>query len=70
MLPDLAVRLRQLAADSWVASAPHRDVLLVAPATDAALLLAHARDAAKRAPHPISDALFSISEDGLTPIEA
>ncbi|MGB5813548.1 MAG: hypothetical protein WBG86_23630 [Polyangiales bacterium] len=68
VLPDLAVRLRQLSSDPWIASAPHRDVLLVAPSSKIELLAAYARDAAERAPHPISDALFSIHEDGLSAI--
>lgn len=70
VLPDLAVRLRRLAPEPWFAAAPHRDVLLIAPANDASLLLDLAKDAAVRAPHPISSALFAVSEDGLGPVTA
>ncbi|MEM7437115.1 MAG: hypothetical protein AAF436_18315 [Myxococcota bacterium] len=69
VLPDLAVRLRQLSRQGWIASAPHRDVLLVAPATESTAVAALAADAAERAPHPISQSLFSISEDGISAIE-
>lgn len=70
VLPDLAVRLRRLAAEPWFAAAPHRDELLVAPANEARLLLDLAKDAAERAPHPISNALFAVTEDGLGPVSA
>ncbi|MCZ6805519.1 MAG: DUF1444 family protein [Deltaproteobacteria bacterium] len=68
VLPDLAVRLRRLSTGSWIAAAPHRDVLLVAPIDGAPLLAKHASDAAERAPHPISSALFSVTEEGLFPV--
>ncbi len=68
VLPDLAVRLRQLSAEGWIAAAPHRDVLLVAPLDGAPMLAKHANDAAERAPHPISGALFSVTEEGLFPV--
>ncbi len=70
VLPDLAVRLRRLSNGGWVAAAPHRDVLLVAPSDDASPLAKHAHDAAERAPHPISGALFSVTEEGLFPLHA
>ena len=70
MLPDLALRLRRLHLGSWVVAAPHRDVLLLAPSHCAPLLAEHATDAAERAPHPISDALFSVTETGLFPVHA
>ena len=68
VLPDLAVRLRQLSTECWIAAAPHRDVLLVAPLDGAPLLAKHANDAAERAPHSISGALFSVTEEGLFPV--
>jgi len=68
VLPDLAVRLRQLSADPWLAAAPHRDVLLVGPSDSAPVLAQLAGDANGRAPHPISSALFSVTEDGLFPV--
>ena len=68
MLPDLGLRLHRLAAGRWVAAAPHRDVLLLAPFNYAPLLAEHAGDAAERAPHPISDALFSVTATGLFPV--
>jgi hypothetical protein len=42
--------------------------LLVAPTGDAPLLAKLANDAAERAPHPISGALFSVTEEGLFPV--
>ncbi|MEM9730554.1 MAG: hypothetical protein AAF997_18380 [Myxococcota bacterium] len=68
VLPDLAVRLRQLSTEPWVAAAPHRDVLLVGPAQETPRLAELAKDAAERAPHPISTALFAITEEGLGPV--
>ena len=68
VLPDLAVRLRQLSTGGWIAAAPHRDVLLVAPTGGAPLLAKLANNAAERAPHPISGALFSVTEEGLFPV--
>lgn len=70
VLPDLAVRLRQLSTECWIAAAPHRDVLLVAPNDGAAVLARHANDAVERAPHAISGALFSVTEEGLFPVHA
>ncbi len=69
VLPDLAVRLRRLSNECWFAAAPHRDVLLVAPSNGAPLLARHANDAAERAPHPISVSLFSVTEEGLFPVQ-
>jgi uncharacterized protein YtpQ (UPF0354 family) len=69
VLPDLAVRLRRLSNECWLAAVPHRDVLLVAPSDDALLLSRHANDAAERAPHSISGALFSVTEEGLFPVQ-
>ncbi|MDH3726107.1 MAG: hypothetical protein OER77_01125 [Myxococcales bacterium] len=68
VLPDLAIRLRQLSTEGWIAAAPHRDVLLVAPLDRAPVLARHANDAAEHAPHPISGALFSVTEEGLFPV--
>lgn len=70
VLPDLAVRLRRLSSDRWIAAAPHRDALLVGPIDSASVLAKHASDAAERAPHAISGALFSVTEEGLFPVHA
>ena len=70
LLPDLAVRLRRLSPSTWLAAAPHRDVLLVGPSHRAQALAARAHDARERAPHPISSALFLVTEDGLAPMPA
>ena len=64
LLPDLAARVAELGPGLWLAAAPHRDVLLLAPEQAAAALLAHAADAAQRAPHPVSASLFAVMPNG------
>ncbi len=68
LLPDLAARLDRIEAGMWVASSPHRDVLLLARAESVEALGAHAHDAAKRAPHPVSPALFVVTTRGPRPL--
>ncbi|MFW2390434.1 MAG: hypothetical protein ACN4G0_19010 [Polyangiales bacterium] len=67
LLPDLHARLAQLEAGAWLAAAPHRDVLLVAPERARARLAERAEDAALRAPHPVSASLFTIAPRGPRP---
>ena len=68
LLPDLAARLARIDASVWVAAAPHRDVLLLARAEAVEALGAHARDAAQRAPHPVSPSVFMITSRGPRPL--
>jgi len=71
LLPGLhAVVAAELGA-SCALAVPHRDTLLAcaADSPDAlAALAARARDDAARAPHRISDALFSLESEGLAPL--
>ena len=68
LLPDLAGRLARLADASWVAAAPHRDVLLLAHGEGIPPLAKYTEDALRRAPHPISGALFEITSLGPRPL--
>ena len=69
LLPDLARRLAQLGQSTWVAAAPHRDVLLLAREQAAEELLKRAEDAVQRAPHPVSASLFAITLQGPRPLQ-
>jgi uncharacterized protein YtpQ (UPF0354 family) len=68
LLPDLAARLEQVKAGTWVAAAPHRDILLLAHGLAIAALAECAEDAARRAPHPISGTLFELTSSGPHPL--
>jgi len=69
LLPDLAARLSKIdASTTWLAAAPHRDVLLLGRDFAIEQLARLAEDASRRAPHPISAALFAISSQGLHPM--
>ena len=68
LLPDLAARLAQLEPGTWIASAPHRDVLLLARGGAIEELCKRAEDAARRAPHPVSAAIFAITPQGPRPL--
>ncbi len=68
VLPDLAARLARVQPGTWVASAPHRDILLLAPQRGVEALATYAEDAARRAPHPISGTLFEITTSGPRPL--
>ena len=69
LLPDLGARLKRLEPAPWVVVAPHRDVLLVAPSIPDRVrrLVDHAREAASRAPHPVSAAPFELLPTGIRP---
>jgi len=69
LLPDLAERLARLETTSWLAAAPHRDVLLLAAHDAAEELSRRAEDATRRAPHPISSSLFAITPQGPRPLD-
>lgn len=64
LLPDLAARVAKLGPGVWLAAAPHRDVLLLAPEHAAKALHERAADAARRAPHPVSVSLFAVTRSG------
>jgi uncharacterized protein YtpQ (UPF0354 family) len=68
LLPDLAARLARLEPGTWVASAPHRDVLLLAREEAMEELCKRAEDAVRRAPHPVSAAIFAITPQGPRPL--
>ncbi|MGB7476980.1 MAG: hypothetical protein WBM26_12260 [Polyangiales bacterium] len=68
LLPDLAARLERLSPGSWLAAAPHRDVLLLAREPALSELSKRAQDAAQRAPHPVSASLFAVTPDGPRPL--
>lgn len=68
LLPDLAERLAVVDGTPWVAAAPHRDVLLVACGRAIDELVVRAEDAVRRAPHPVSAALFAITPQGPQPL--
>ncbi len=68
LLPDLAARLARLGPDTWIAAAPHRDVLLLARRPALEELSNCAKDAVQRAPHPISASLFAITPQGPRPL--
>lgn len=69
LLPDLAARLARLEPSrNWLAATPHRDALLIAGNDAADELAALAADAASRAPHPISAALFAVTPEGPRPL--
>jgi uncharacterized protein YtpQ (UPF0354 family) len=68
LLPDLAGRLAQLEAGLWVAAAPHRDVLLLARGEAVEALHKRAEDGVRRAPHPVSAAIFAITPQGPRPL--
>lgn len=62
LLPDLAARLAQLDAScDWLAAVPHRDILLLGSEHADEQLASLAEDAFRRAPHPISPALFTVA---------
>jgi hypothetical protein len=69
LLPDLAARLEALSSGAWLASVPHRDVLLLAREPALAALTKRAQDAAQRAPHPVSASLFVVTPDGPRPLQ-
>jgi uncharacterized protein YtpQ (UPF0354 family) len=69
LLPDLAARLARIEPCLWVAAAPHRDVLLLAPAESVEELHKRAVEAARRAPHPVSAAIFAITPQGPRPLQ-
>jgi len=68
LLPDLAARLARLADETWIAAAPHRDVLLLGYESFVHELAKRAEDAAQRAPHPISASLFAVTQHGPRPL--
>jgi uncharacterized protein YtpQ (UPF0354 family) len=68
LLPDLAARLKRLGSSTWVAAAPHRDVLLLASEEALDELSKRAEDAVLRAPHPVSASLFAITPRGPRPL--
>jgi uncharacterized protein YtpQ (UPF0354 family) len=68
LLPDLAGRLAQLESGTWIACAPHRDVLLLARAEAMQELRIRGEDAVRRAPHPVSAAIFAITPQGPRPL--
>jgi len=68
LLPDLAARLTRLESVTWLAAAPHRDVLLLARGHSVEELRKRAEDAAQRAPHPVSASLFAITPQGPRPL--
>ena len=70
LLPDLADRLAKLEPGVWVAAAPHRDVLLLARGEALEELCKRAEDAARRAPHPVSAAIFAVTPQGPRPLQA
>lgn len=65
LLPTLHEVLARELTDPIYVSAPHRDTLLAS--SDRDLLARRTRDAAARAPHPISDALFRLGPGSLQP---
>lgn len=68
LLRDLETRLPRIDRPHvWLAAAPHRDELLIAPSHAGERLVALSKDAADRAPHPISPALFAITAHGPSP---
>jgi len=69
LLPDLAARLERLGPSTWVAAAPHRDVLLLAREQGLEELSKRAEDAVQRAPHPVSASLFVITPQGPRPLQ-
>jgi uncharacterized protein YtpQ (UPF0354 family) len=69
LLPDLADRLAKLEAGVWVAAAPHRDVLLLAHGEALEELSKRAEDAVRRAPHPVSAAIFAVTTPGPRPLQ-
>ena len=69
LLPDLAARLARVEPGFWVAAAPHRDVLLLARGEAVDELHRRAQDAAQRAPHPVSPAMFAITPQGPRPLQ-
>jgi uncharacterized protein YtpQ (UPF0354 family) len=69
LLPDLAARLARVEPGFWVAAAPHRDVLLLARGEAVDELHRRAQDAAQRAPHPVSAAMFAITPQGPRPLQ-
>jgi len=68
LLPGLAARLARIGTHTWIAAAPHRDVLLLAASDAAEELSQRAEDAARRAPHPISSSLFVLTQQGPRPL--
>lgn len=64
LLPDLSARLRRLVDTQWVATAPHRDVLLLGYGEAVHELAKRAEDAVLRAPHPISASMFAVTPHG------
>ncbi len=68
LLPDLASRLAQLGPSTWIAAAPHRDVLLLAREHAVEELSKRAEDAVQRAPHPVSASIFTITPQGPRPL--
>lgn len=69
LLPRLFVRLARLEHSDWIAAAPHRDALMVARAHAIDALARRAEDAVRRAPHPVSAALFLVTPQGPRPLQ-
>jgi uncharacterized protein YtpQ (UPF0354 family) len=67
LLPDLQARLAKLGPGTWLAAAPHRDVLLLAGESAGDALRRRAQEAARRAPHPVSPAVFIVTSEGPRP---
>ncbi len=71
LLPGLYAVLAAELGPGCAVAVPHRDTLLACAATSRAALAAlgaRAREDAARAPHRISDMLFSLDETGLAPL--
>jgi hypothetical protein len=69
LLSDLSARLARFEQGEWIATAPHRDVLMVGTGQAIDALAKRAEDAARRAPHPVSAALFLITPQGPLPLQ-
>ncbi|QQR89359.1 MAG: hypothetical protein IPJ88_14305 [Myxococcales bacterium] len=64
LLPSIAQKAQNELGGDCVFSIPHRDTLLIAPASSPSLcsaVLARANDAASRAPHRISSGLWKLN---------
>ena len=66
--PTWRVGWHRLESGTWIACAPHRDVLLLARAEAMQELRARGEDAVRRAPHPVSAAIFAITPQGPRPL--
>jgi uncharacterized protein YtpQ (UPF0354 family) len=68
LLSHLCARLARLEQGDWLAAAPHRDALILASGQAIDALAKRAQDAVRRAPHPVSAALFLITPQGPLPL--